>query len=177
MEPAMPAPTLRTQRLTLAMPAPADLEESAAMWAAPEVTAMIGGRVFTREEVWQRLLRYIGHWHALGFGGWTVRETATGAYVGDVTLMDSRRASVPSFEGTPEAGWALAPHAQGKGYAREAVAAMLAWADERLPRTVCIIDLGNGPSLRLADQLGYRQLAKATYRDAPTLLFERFAIA
>jgi RimJ/RimL family protein N-acetyltransferase len=157
------------------MPGPADLTESAAMWANPAVYAMIGGRVFTREEVWQRLLRYIGHWHVLGYGGWTVRETASGRLVGDVTLMDSRRSTEPSFEGTPEAGWVLAPWAHGRGFAREALVAMLGWADARIPRTVCIIDPANAPSIKLAGKLGYGLVTEATYKDAPTLLFERNA--
>lgn len=170
----MPAPILRTARLTLTMPDPADLAESAAMWADPAVYAHIGGRAFTREEVWQRLLRYIGHWHALGYGGWTVRETASGRLAGDVTLMDSRRATIPSFEGTPEAGWVLAPWAHGRGFAREALTAMLGWADARNhARTVCIIAPANAPSIKLAGKLGYTPLTEAAYRDAPTLLFER----
>lgn len=171
----MSAPTLTTPRLTLAAPASADLEESAAMWAAPAVYRAIGGRIFTREEVWHRLLRYIGHWEAVGYGGWTVRETTTGRYVGDVTLMDSRRATEPGFEGTPEVGWALAPWAHGRGFASEALAALFGWADPRLPRTICMIDPVNTRSIRLATRFGYRVLAKARYRDAPTVLFQRLA--
>lgn len=169
----MIAPTLTTARLTLAGHAPADLADFAAMWADPDVYAMIGGRGFSREEVWHRLLRYIGHWQAVGYGNWAVRETATGRLVGEVGLMDSRRATVPSFEGTPEVGWALCGWARGQGFAREALDAVFAWVDARIPRTVCIIDPANAPSLRLAAKLGYRLMAEGRYRDAPTLVFER----
>jgi RimJ/RimL family protein N-acetyltransferase len=169
-------PVLRTERLVLEPPAPADLEEAAAMWADPGVYDAIGGRVFTREEVWQRLLRYIGHWGALGFGSWTVRERQSGRYVGDVGLMDSRRDTSPSFEGVPEAGWVLAPHAHGRGYAREALAAMFAWADERaIARTVCIIGADNARSLRLAARFGFCPLGTVDYRGAPITLHERLA--
>lgn len=144
------------------------------MWGDPGVTGMIGGRPFSREEVWQRLLRYIGHWRTLGYGSWTVRETASGRYVGEVGLMDSRRATQPSYEGTPEAGWALAPWAHGRGLAGEAVGAMLRWADgEGIARTVCIIDAGNAASIRVATRAGYRFLATARYRDALVDLYER----
>ena len=44
--------------------------------------------------------------------------------------MDSRRESEPSFEGTPEIGWALRSDAQGRGYAREALGKVLRWADQ-----------------------------------------------
>lgn len=169
------APTLATDRLVLAPPAITDLEEAAAMWAHPAMHGMLGGRVFTREEVWQRLLRYLGHWQALGFGSWTVR-TQDGRYVGDIGLMDSRRATDPSFEGTPEAAWALAPHAHGLGYAAEALAAMFAWADARpIGRTVCIIDASNARSIRLAERFGFNPLGTTLYRDAPINFYERHA--
>ncbi|WP_157215781.1 GNAT family N-acetyltransferase [Flavisphingomonas formosensis] len=167
-------PILTTARLTLRSPNPDDLEASAAMWGDPAVYAMIGGRSFAREEVWQRLLRYIGHWQTVGYGSWTVIETASGRYAGEVGLMDSRRASEPSFEGTPEAGWALAPWAHGRGFAGEAVGAMLDWADEQgIARTVCIIDAANTASVRVAARVGYRFLATARYRDALVDLYER----
>jgi len=172
----MTVPGLATPRLTLSAPGPQDLEDSAAMWADPAVYGMIGGRAFSREEVWQRLLRYVGHWQIVGYGSWTVREAASGRYVGEVGLMDSRRATEPGFEGTPEAGWALAPWAHGRGYAGEAVGAMLGWADAQgIPRTVCIIDAANAASIRLAARVGYRFLASARYRDAPIDLYERAA--
>ena len=172
----MTPPTLRTDRLLLAPHAANDLDDSTAMWGDPAVTAAIGGRPFSREEVWQRLLRYVGHWQVAGYGQWVVRLAADGAYLGEVGLMDSRRATVPSFEGTPEAGWAFATRAHGRGYAREAVAAMLAWADARgMARTVCIIDPSNARSIRLAETLGYRSAGTVLYREGRTRLFERRA--
>lgn len=171
----MHAPTLHTARLTLTPPIPADLDDEAAMWAEPAVYAMIAGRAFTREEVWHRLLRYIGHWRVCGYGTLIVR-THDGAFAGSIGLMDSRRATEPSYEGTPEAGWTLAPHAHGQGYALEAMQALLAWADAQgVARTVCIIDPANTQSIKLAAKLGYTLLTEATYRDVPTLLFERNA--
>ncbi|HEX8483963.1 GNAT family N-acetyltransferase [Sphingomonas sp.] len=169
----MTAPILHTDRLTLSPPTAADLDDEAAMWADPAVYAMIGGRAFSREEVWHRLLRYIGHWQVCGYGTWVVR-TRDGRFAGSVGLMDSRRASDPSFEGTPEAGWAFAGSAHGNGYAREALTALFAWTDAQgIARTVCIIDPANAPSIRLAERLGHRLVTEATYRDTPTLLFER----
>lgn len=167
-------PVLTTARLTLTGPDPADLPDLAAMWADPGVYAMIGGRAFTREEVWHRVLRHIGHWQVAGYGSWTVRDRASGRIAGSFGLMDSRRDTVPSFEGTPEMGWALCSWAQGRGFAREALDAALGWADAQgIARTVCIIDPANAASIRLAGKAGYVPVSEATYRDAPTLLFER----
>lgn len=170
----MTAPTLTTARLLLAPHRPSDLPDMAALFGDPGIAAQIGLAPVDREECWKRLLRYIGHWWTLGYGHWTVRDPATGAFLGEIGLMDSRRASEPSFEGAPEAAWAFTREAQGQGYACEACAAMLAWADAHgLGRTVCIIDHANAPSIRLAERLGYRAAGEVTYRDAPILLFER----
>lgn len=172
----MIAPTLRTARLRLDAHVADDLPALAAMWADPLVTRHIGGRPATREESWQRLLRYRGHWVLLPYGFWAIRDAQSGTLLGDAGLMDSRRATDPSFEGTPEVGWALASHAHGQGYAAEALGAILGWADAQgIARTVCIIDGGNARSIRLAERLGYRLVTEARYRDAPTLLFERLA--
>ena len=52
------APAIETPRLRLRAHRPDDLEASFAMWGDPAVTRFIGGRPFTREEVWGRFLRY-----------------------------------------------------------------------------------------------------------------------
>jgi RimJ/RimL family protein N-acetyltransferase len=168
------APTLATARLTLAAHAPADHDDMAAMWSDPEVTRFIGGRPFARDEVWSRLLRYVGHWAALGFGYWAARETATGRFVGEVGFADFRRVLDPPLRG-PEAGWIVAPWAHGKGYAREAMEAAMAWS---LPRfgdalTTCIIAPENAPSLRLAARLGFAPVREALHHDKPVVVLER----
>lgn len=166
-------PTLRTSRLVLSPPTLEDHAELAAMWSDPAVYAGLQPRPLTREEAWHRLLRYVGHWQLVGYGHWLAREADSGAYVGEVGLMDSRRLSVPDFEGTPEAAWAMLGRAQGRGFAREAVDAMLAWADAQFPRTVCIIAPTNAASLRLAARAGYQPWMVGTYRDLPIQFLER----
>jgi RimJ/RimL family protein N-acetyltransferase len=174
------APEIDTERLTLRAHALSDFDESAAMWGDPLVTRHIGGRPFTAEEVWGRLLRYAGLWALLGYGYWVVRERATGRFVGEVGLADFRRDITPSLGGAPEAGWVLAPSAHGHGFATEAVSAVLAWGDEQLakpgqgrPRMVCLIDPGNAASLRVAEKCGFRELARGEYRGEGTLILER----
>lgn len=171
MDRTMIAPLLRTARLTLRGHATDDLDRLAAMWAEPAVYRMIGGAPRPREEVWIRLLRSIGQWQAFGYGSWVVCD-ATGA-VGEVGLMEARRAIDPPLA-VPEVGWTLAPAAHGKGYAHEALTAVLAWADgQGVVRTTCIIDPDNAPSLRLAAKLGYAMVREARYKDQPVLVFER----
>src|SRR3546814_18541859 len=65
-------PVLTTERLLLRAPSADDLDASAAMWSNPEVVRHIGGKPFTREEVWSRILRARGLWSMLGYGFWAV---------------------------------------------------------------------------------------------------------
>ena len=171
------APTLTTARLTLTGHAATDLEDCAAMWADPRVYAMIGGQPRAREDVWIRLLRSVGQWTLFGYGSWIARDTATGALIGELGLIEARRAIDPPIDAGPEfgpeVGWTLTGDAQGQGYASEALAAILAWTDARVPATTCIIDPANAPSIRLAERHGYRLRTTGTYRDAPILIFDR----
>lgn len=168
-------PVLLTPRLELRGHLEEDLPDCAAMWADPEVTRYVGGRPFTEEEVWARILRYVGHWAMTGFGYWAIVERESGRFVGEAGLGDGRRAIDPPWGRTPEVGWALARRAQGKGLATEAVRAVLAWADANLPesRTVCMIEPANLASLRVADKLGYCMYARSSYAGESMVLLER----
>jgi RimJ/RimL family protein N-acetyltransferase len=145
------------------------------MWSDAEVVRFIGGRVFTREEVWARILRYAGMWVIAGYGFWAIEEKATGGLIGEVGVMEARRDIAPSIEGEPEVGWALIPAAQGKGFAFEAVGAALQWADANLhaPTHVCIISPQNEPSIKLAAKCGFRERTRTTYHGEDTIQFER----
>lgn len=168
------APVIETGRLVLRGHVKADLDDCAAMWGDPEVTRFIGGKPSTREEVWARLLRYVGHWQAMDYGFWTVREKDGGRFIGEVGFADFKRTMTPSFGDTPEMGWALSPAAQGRGYASEAVGAALAWGDARFGggRVTCMISPDNAPSLRVAEKMGFREFARTDYH-GPIILFER----
>jgi RimJ/RimL family protein N-acetyltransferase len=83
-------------------------------------------------------------------------ELAGGQLVGDVVLMfhnEKHRAG--------EVGYVFAPQFHGRGYATEAVAAMieLAFAGLGLHRIVACLDARNAASARLAERLGMRREA------------------
>ncbi|MGO9516582.1 MAG: GNAT family N-acetyltransferase [Candidatus Korobacteraceae bacterium] len=168
-------PILETERLKLRGHRRADFTDCAAMWRDATVTRYIGGKPFSREEVWARLLRYVGHWAWLGFGYWAVEEKATSELVGELGFADFKRDIKPSLEDTPELGWVLASRAHGRGYATEAVRAALTWADEHFgnARTVCIIHPENLASVRVAEKCGYREFQRTTYKGHDIILFER----
>ena len=79
-------PQLQTSRLVLSAHQAADFQDLVEMWGDPAVVRFIGGRPFTPEEVWTRLLRAVGHWPLMGFGYWVVRERAGGRFVGEAGL-------------------------------------------------------------------------------------------
>jgi RimJ/RimL family protein N-acetyltransferase len=173
--PSQELPVLETERLLLRRHHLDDFPHSAAMWADPNVTRFIREKPFTREESWARFLRYIGHWKILGFGYWVVLDKATNQFSGEVGFANFRRNIEPSLEDTPEIGWALTPPVQGKGYATEAVRAVVAWGENHFgsARTACIIAPENLASIRVAQKCGYRELQHTTYMSHPTIMFVR----
>jgi RimJ/RimL family protein N-acetyltransferase len=172
---AIEVPILETERLRLRGHRLEDFAHCAAMWADPKVTQYVGGKPFTEEESWTKFLRYAGHWSLLGFGYWVVEEKATGNFAGEMGFADYKRDLQPSLKGVPEIGWVLAAEAHGKGYATEAVRALVAWGDAHfnLARTACIIAPENLASIRVAVKCGYRELQVATYKGKPTMMFVR----
>jgi len=169
------APVLETERLKLRPHCIGDFDPCAAMWSDVDVTRYIGGRPFSPEETWARLLRYAGHWSWLGFGFWAVEEKATGRFVGELGFADFKREIEPSLAGIPELGWVLATGAHGKGYATEAVRTAIAWGDAFFgpARTICLIHPQNAKSIRVAGKCGYRECGTATYKSQPVCLFDR----
>jgi RimJ/RimL family protein N-acetyltransferase len=168
-------PVLETARLRLRAHRIEDHAARTAILSDPEVTRYLGGRPLTGEEVWRRLLQFIGLWNLLGYGYWAVEEKDTGLYVGDIGFADFHRDMQPSLVDMLEFGWVLATHAHGKGYASEAVAAATAWGAQYFGalRAVCIISPENLASIRVAEKAGFRLWQETTYHDAPTLVFSR----
>ena len=168
-------PEIETDRLLLRAHRLEDFPESAAIWANPSVCRFIGGTPSTEQQSWARMLGYRGHWSLMGFGYWAIEERSTRRFVGELGFADFKRDIDPSFRGHPEAGWALAPGAQGKGYAVEAIRAALQWGDARIDdeRIVCLIHPSNRPSLHLARKFGFSLLRQASYRGADVNLFAR----
>jgi len=143
------------------------------MWGDAEVVRYIGNVPATREQSWSRTLRYIGHWTAFGFGMWAVRDRA-GAFVGDVGILDFKRDIDPPLNAL-EAGWVVAPRAQGMGYATEALGAALAWFErtQGAQDLACMIDPPNAPSRRVAAKHGFIEQRRANYHGEDLIVFIR----
>ncbi len=145
------------------------------MWSDPGVTRFIGGRPSTRQQTWSRLLTYIGHWDALGYGYWAIEEKATGAFIGEIGFADFKRDIDPSMQNVPEIGFALRSLVHGRGYGTEAVNAVVAWGDEYLPssRTVALVSGENLPSLRILERCGYDVFDRGEFNGSPVKFLER----
>jgi L-amino acid N-acyltransferase YncA len=63
----------------------------------------------------------------------------------------------------------------GKGYAEEALSAVLAWGDEYFEgETIhCLIDNDNDRSMKLARKCGFKPLRAVTYKGAAGMVFAR----
>jgi len=168
-------PRLESNRLILREHTLQDFEALYAMWSEPAVYRFIVGRPSTREEAWNRLLRYSGHWALLGYGYWVVEERATGSYVGEMGFADFHRDIDPPLNGRPELGWALKNTVHGKGNAAEALLVITAWGDAHFAgkETAAIIAPENTASIRLAEKIGFVRKLETSYKDEPTLVFYR----
>ncbi len=169
------APILETPRLLLRPHAAGDLDACFAMWADPRVTLHIGAPS-TRLQTWARMRGYVGLWEFLGYGYWAVEEKQSARFIGEIGFADFQREIAASMQGVPEAGWALSADVWGRGYASEALHAILAWGDENIDagRTVCIISTQNLASIRVAEKCGFLRFDSATAGNAELLFFERY---
>ncbi len=150
-------PVLQTPRLVLRGQRIGDFAALTAMWADPVVQHYIPSAPTTVAGSWERFLFNMAHWDLCGFGYWAVESRQDGRFAGAVGLLRFSRGFDPALERCPEAGWVFRSHARGRGYATEAVAAMLGWADRNRsdPRTVCIFDPAHGASRRVAERSGF----------------------
>ena len=165
-------PIVETARLRLRRHRLSDLEARLPITADPDFMRFVGG-VYDRQENWARLLRYIGHWTAFGYGLFAVEEKASGAYIGDVGLARFERGLGEDFDPAPEGAWMIAR--SGMGYASEGMQAAIDWHMRTFgpTRTVCIVDAANDASLRVAEKLGFKPYREGLNRGHPVLLHER----
>lgn len=120
----------------------------------PAVMRWLGG-VKSRYELRLTVARLTAWQEERGFTFWVVERKEDGALLGFCGLKISNDPGSP-VEGEYEVGWRLREDAWGKGYAREAAAASLDFAFDRLgaERVVALTVEGNSPSWGLMKRLG-----------------------
>lgn len=166
---------LTTPRLSLRPHSPDDLRAMQDLYGDEAINRYIRGLPVSEEDTWNRLLRYVGHWATFGFGIFAVRTISDDRIIGEVGFADFHRGLGSAFDPHPEAAWLFRGSAHGQGYAMEAMVAASEWlaGSLKFERTVCIIDVGNHGSLRLAQKLGYESFAQGDYRDAKVEMLAR----
>jgi len=151
--------TLTTTRLSLRPCEEADLDALWTLWTDPEVRRFLFDDVLiTRDEAAAALAR----WKALaprGLGGWTVRARGEAPLLGCVALLpvDAAASFAPALAGEVEPLATFLPAAWGRGYAAEALGAVIAHAFGALglPRLAAIADEPNAASRRMLERLGF----------------------
>lgn len=157
-----PVPVLVTRRLRLRAMTLADFPAWAEILCSDRSRYMDGP--YDRDEAYSEFAATAGEWALHGLGFWTVTLAEGGEAIGFTGLN-----AEPS-NNDPELGWFLRAAAEGRGYAREAAAAVRDWAlAEGFPALVSYIDPDNSRSRALARALGARRdpLAEAAYAGTP----------
>ena len=169
------APTVESERLILRSFHRDDLDDFAATLADPEVVRHLAIEPMSREDAWRRLFLAAGQWPILGMGMWAVQRKSDGKVVGHCGFFDMERDMQPSIIGEPEMGWIFDSSVHGQGIAGEACRAALGWFEANFaPVSIpAIIAHENGPSIRLAERLGFERQPDATYKDEAVALFRR----
>lgn len=143
---------IETERLILRPPMQADLEPFAAMSLDPEVMRHFPA-MLDRAECQAMFDRINARIAACGYGFWALERKADGAFLG-LTGIQDYKPEMP-LSGI-EAGWRLARHAWGQGYASEAASAAVAFAFETLgvPEVSAITATGNLQSQAVMRRIG-----------------------
>ncbi|MFH9295259.1 GNAT family N-acetyltransferase [Streptomyces sp. NPDC017520] len=155
---AWPPTPIRTRRLVLRGSEARDRAAFIELFASPEVGAHIGGPQ-PRDALERSVPEVPGRRR-----GFFVVEL-DGAMIGSVTL-DRRPGELPDHlrpdAGQTELGYLFLPEAWGFGYASEACAAALAWFAATLPGEPVVLctRIANSPSMRLAQKLGFTEVAR-----------------
>jgi RimJ/RimL family protein N-acetyltransferase len=157
---------IETRRLVLRDWREDDIDPFIRSTNTPAVMRWLGGVMapeVAREKIEDRLIRWQ---RERGFTFWVVERKADGERLGfcGIKLADAPNSSCP---GAFEVGWRLRESAWGQGYAKEAAAASLDHAFDRLgaEEVVAITLEGNAPSWGLMLKLGMRRREDLDYRD------------
>ena len=168
-------PTLETDRLILTRHDKDDFSDRVKLWQAPEIFKFFGGQPKSEEEIWTRLLFFIGHWEISHYGYWAVRHKETGDFIGEVGFMDGKRNLNISCETEPETGWIISPNYQRQGIASEALESVHTWLKDTQPsaRPFCIIDPENINSIKLARKFDYKFIGESEYKANSIHIFQK----
>lgn len=151
---------IRTERLLLRPIVPADAAAMHAYKSDPDAVRYVPYEPLTLAEVEKRIatvwltIRFTAEGDALGLA---VENRETGELVGDIVLFWRSET-----DRSGEVGYIFDPRFAGRGYATEAVRALLALGFDGLGlhRITARLDERNTSSARVAERLGFRREAR-----------------
>ena len=154
----MPDIVLETERLVLRQIGEGDVDEHNRVLNTPTVMAHLGG-VMERHEIEARHARGIAMFAQHGFSFLFLIEKATGDMVGycGIKRVDNPHAHNP---GDHEIGWVIREDRWRRGYAHEAMRAVIDWAfSPRIdaPHLVALTSQANIGSWQLMEKLGMQR--------------------
>ncbi len=167
--------TIDTERLQLR---PWQLEDAGSLYnltLSERMRTYLGSWTPSPEDNFNRLLRNAGCWHLLGWGPFKAIERESGEIVGNLGLFRGIRGLGEDFDPFPEAGWIVREESWGRGYATEGMRAILDWFEREHGggRTVCMIEVGNTGSERIAAKLGYQPIGLGDYKGEEVMRYAR----
>ena len=118
----------------------------------------------------EKLKSYIHYIYGFyGFGLWAVCLKESGRLIGRCGLQ----VEFIQDQGEYELGYMISGKYGRKGYGKEAVTAILEYAEEELeaPRVILRIDTENEPSRRFAENMGFRLMTEATEKKSDVCLY------
>ena len=148
--------TLTTNRLHLRLLQSGDTENLAILNSDSAVRQFFPDGVQTQEQTETRVQELIRVYQNLGLPCFVIFELATGEFVG--------RGGFGPFDGEVEVGYLLHKKYWGKGYATEALTALLAWAKQHI-EVEHIIAIT--PADHTASQRVIRKCGMVNYKNAP----------
>jgi RimJ/RimL family protein N-acetyltransferase len=165
-------------RLELWRPAASDLAGLYDLTLAGETRRFLGGFEPSESDSFARLMRNAGSWALHGYGSFMVRFKGEKRIAANCGVFHSYRGfgADSGLDDVPEAGWIVHRDLWGRGIAREAMEASLAWFESTRgkQRVACMIEQGHAASDKLARTLGFVPYGQHEAEDGATLvLYER----
>ena len=160
--------TVTTGRLELSRIRADKLPDYLAFYQDEKVTATLGG-VRSEERVRKWLDWQLKHWREHAFGWWTMRERATGKFIGRGGIQ---RAEVEGKDEV-ELGYGLVPNYWGQGLAAEMSREALRLGFEVLGlKSIVSFTLPtNHPSRRVMEKAGMNYERDIVWADLPHVLY------
>jgi RimJ/RimL family protein N-acetyltransferase len=158
---------ITTARLSLRPVAPEHLPDLIRLKADPRVFSFMLHGVRSPERTREELEDEMEFWRVRGYGIWSVFERDSGAFLGICGFMER-----PDGRGVA-LRFALWPECRGKGYAREAAAAALAFGRRAgIPRIIAVARETNAPSRAVLRDIGMREVGEFFHQGHRMILYE-----